>query len=309
MTRLCLIALAMFVVLAPAASAAGTYRDRDDGVEVRVVRGKAVVRFVDQTCGAGAVTAKVRARRIARSTVVRCEPSAEPFAKTVRVVAKVRRLRVAGTVGGRRFVARRGASRPSAAQRCGHRGYTIAETEAVRVFEESDPRSDSQEPRITAACRLRDGAFAQLARVEPDAGDGERYEEGTRAVSVQAVGSRVAFRHSSFDTAAEYYGAAGSGAPFDHAVVVRDLEAGTETTINPELGYVGAVALHPDGRVAWAGTETRDARGGAGPGDIFVKTRRDGTVVTLDQGTILMSSLRATSDGFAWDRDGAPAPA
>lgn len=300
MTRLCLAALAVFVLVAPAASAA-TYRDRDDGVEVRVARGKATVRFVDQSCGGGTLKARVRARRIARSTVLRCEPSAESFTKTIRVVAKVRRLRVAGTVGGRPFSARRGAARPSAAQRCGHRGFTIARTEAVRVFEESDPRSGSQEPRTTAACRLRDGAFVQLARVETDAGDGDRYEAGTRAVSVQAVGSRVAFRRSTFDTAAEKYGAAGQGA-FDHAVVVRDLEAGTERTINPELGYVGAVALHPDGRVAWAGTQTRDGYGAPGPGDVFVKTLRDGQVVTLDQGPIVMSSLRAAGDGFAWDR-------
>lgn len=301
MTRLGLTALAMFVLVAPAASAAGTYRDRDDGVEVRVARGKAVVRFVDQACGAGALRAKVRTRRIARSTEIRCEPSAEPFAKAIRVEARVGPLRVVGTVGGRAFIARRGASRPSAAQRCAHRGFTLAETEAVRVFEESDPRSRSQEPRTTAACRLRDGAFVQLARVLPDAGDDERYEEGTRAVSVQAVGTRVAYRHAAFDTAAEKYNAAG-GASFDQTVVVRDLEAGTETRINPELGWVGAVALHPDGRVAWAGTQTRDGRGAPGPGDVFVKTVRDGAVVTLDQGPIVMSSLRAAGDGFAWDR-------
>lgn len=300
MTRLGLTAVAMFVLLAPAASAA-TYRDRGQGVEVRVVRGSATVRFVDQACGAGVVTAKVRAGTIVRATRFRCEPSARPFEKTARVVATVLPRRVVGTMSGRPFIARRGARKPSAAQRCGYRGLTIAVTEAVRVFEESARRSASQEPRTTVACRRRDGAAVEIARVDPDAGDGDRYEAGTRAVSVQASGTRIAFRHAAFDTAAEKYGGTG-GPPFDQTVVVRDLAAGTETRIDPELGHVAAVALHPDGRVAWAGTRTREGDGSPGPGDVFVKTVRDGATVTLDQGPIVATSLRAAVDGFAWDR-------
>ena len=66
----------------------------------------------------------------------------------------------------------------------------------------------------------------------------------------------------------------------------------------PELKSVRSVALHPDGRVAWAGSKSRYY----GIDETFVMTVQDGKVVALDRGRIDALSLRAEGDGFAWDK-------
>lgn len=285
MGRLALLTLAVLLVAAPSASAARVYRDPDAGVEVRVARGMATVFFAEPTCGDDSVRTRVRGRRFSRTSQFACDPGGVAAAQTLKVAGIVGDRRVVGHVEGRRFIALRGAPRPTLAQRCGHRGLTLVQTDAVRVFRDDD---------LTIACRRRDGAVVEIGRYVPDEAD--YYASGTAAWSIEAIGTRVAFAQAPFNTAASKYGDADNPV-FDPTVVVRDLETGTEARIAPELRNVQAVALHPDGRVAWAGNQSRTYGG-----ETSVKTFRDGNVLTLDQGKIDAYSLRAEGDGFAWDR-------
>ena len=285
MSRLGLAALAAFLLAAPSASAASVYRDADAGVEVRISRGIATVRFHDPTCGAGVYRTRVRNDRLSRLQQFGCDPGGVTSGRWLRLSARVTPLRVFGHIEGRRFVARRNARKPTAAQRCAHRGLTLAESEAVRVFRDGN---------LTIACRRRDGAGSVIGRYEPDEDD--YYASGTSAWSITAIGSRIAFAQAPFSTAASKYGG-GDHPMFDPSVIVRDLETGAVSRVDPELKNVQKVALHPDGRVAWAGTDSHYYAG-----DTLVMTVQDGKVVTLDRGRIDAQSLRAEADGFAWDK-------
>lgn len=292
MTRIGITALAMFLLIAPSASAARSYRDVETGVVVKVAPKKkqATVRFIEPGCGAGKLKTKVLDRRINRSVAVSCEDGAEEAVQTVRVTAKVTKRRVRGTVNDFPFTADRGMPPFSARDACGFRGLTVADSVDFRVYRDAD---------ATIACLRSTGESVTLAQSITEEGD--EYSSGTRAWSIKIEGYRIAYAHAQFDDAASKYGQM-QGAQFDPTVILRDNPSGPETRIAPELASVSAVALHPDGRVAWAGTETRGPRGEPGPGDVFVKTVQDGKVVTLDRGPIVAESLRAQGDGFAWDR-------
>jgi hypothetical protein len=266
-----------------AAAAPATYRDAEAGVEVRVARGIATVRFHEPTCGAGVLRARVRRGRLSRRTELACEPGGVTPARALRLSARVTPLRVSGHVEGRRFAAARNGARPTPAQLCRHRGLTRAETDMVRVYRHG---------RLTVACRRGDGAFGVIGRYDPD--EGGYYASGISVWSIGAIGSRIAFAKARFDSAASKYGQ-GDDPMFRATVVVRDLATGSELRVGPEMVTVATVALHPDGRVAWAGYES-----GAAGSDVFVKTVRDGRVVTLDRGRIASESLRAEGDGFVW---------
>ena len=291
MTRIGITALAMFLLIATSASAARTYRDAETGVQVKIAKKKkATVRFVQPGCGAGMLKTKVRDRRISRSVAVSCEEGADPAIQMVRVTAKVTKRRVRGMVDDLPFTADRGMPPFSARDACGFRGLTVAENDDVRVFRDAD---------VTLACMRSTGEAVELARSTDDDESGT-YSSGTRAWSIKLHGLRLAYAHRPFDTAASKYGQM-QGPGFAPSVVVREVPSVTETRIDPEVAVVVAVALHPDGRVAWTGAETEGSQGEP-TGDIFVKTVRDGKVVTLDRGPIDPESLRAEGDGFAWDR-------
>ena len=286
MPRLGLAVLAALLVAAPSASAARIYRDAGVGVEVRISRGIATVRFHDPTCGAGVFRSRVRSGRVSRQERFGCELGAAIPGPWLRLSARVTPLLVFGRIEGRRFVARRNAPPPTPAQRCGHRGLTLVASATARVYRHDD---------LTHACRRRDGRTIRIAYSVEEVAD--YYYYGVSAWSIRLVGSRLAFAQARFDTAASEFGD-GDNPIFDPTVVVRDLETGAATRVDPELKNVQAVALHPDGRVAWAGTDSRHRPGG----ETLVMTVQDGRVVTLDRGRIDANSLRAEGDGFAWDK-------
>jgi hypothetical protein len=284
-TRIALVTLAAVLVAAPVAHASRVYRDPEAGTEVRIARGVATVSFSDPLCGEGVIRARVRDRRFARTERIGCEAGGVVGSRALKVAGIVNAARVVGHVEGMKFTARRGAPKPTLAQRCGHRGLTLAATDLVRVYVSRDR---------TIACLRSDGSFSLIGQREEYAED--YYSNGTAAWSIKAVGGRIAFAQAKFDTAASKYGD-GDNPMFRPSVVVRDMVGGTELRIDPELVSLHSVALHPDGRVAWAGSQSSYSTG-----DVFVKTLQDGKVVTLDQGRIDSASLRAEGDGFAWDR-------
>jgi hypothetical protein len=281
------LAAATAALLAPAAASAETrYRDNDAGVQVRLVSGGRVVivAFSHPDCGRGFVRARVRRSGFARTAPMSC---GDPLGlRQIRVRGTVGRDTVRGTVAGRPFRAERGAGPATPAQRCGHLGQTLAETDIVRVYRDGDR---------TVACRLSDGSAVRIGYRQPDEQD--YYASGISAAYVQAIGSRIAYSEAPFNTAASKYGA-GDEPMFRPTIVIRDLVTGAQVRQSPEVVSLRSLVLRADGRFAWTGADSSYYSG-----DIYVKTVQDGKVVTLDKGAdIIATSLRAEGDGFAWSR-------